>query len=88
MISEINDPQDVHTYQKKIEPMGALNMILWKNFCGLIPIRPLKIHCVAPTLSMKTNYCKSRRGIQPKVGVNPYSLQALLSKHPKRVRRT
>ena len=87
-ISEISDPQDVHMGWKKAEPLGALNMILGQIFIGLIPIQSLKFHCAAPTLSMKTSYCKSRRGIQPEVGVDLYSLQALLSKYPKRVKRT
>ena len=61
---------------------------MFKNISGLVPIRPLKIHLATPTLSMKTSYCKSRRGIQLEVGVESYGLQDLLSKHPKRVKRT
>ena len=61
---------------------------MFKNISGLIPIRPLKIHLATPTLSTKTSYSKSRRGIQLEVGVESYGLQDLLSKHPKRVKRT
>ena len=61
---------------------------MFKNISGLIPIRPLKIHLATPTLSTKTSYSKSRRGIQLEVGVESYGLQDLLSKHPKRVKST
>ena len=55
MIDEISDPQDVHMNWKKAKPLGALNMIRGQIFSGLIPIRPLKIHLVHPTLSMKAS---------------------------------
>ena len=73
---------------KKAKPLGALNMILGQIFNGLIPIRPLKIHCAAPILSMRVSYNKSRSRIQPEVGVDLYGLRGLLSKYLKRVKGT
>ena len=55
MIGEINDPQDVHMGGRKAKLLRALNMMLGQIFSGLIPIRPLKIHLVHPTLSMKAS---------------------------------
>ena len=71
---------------KKAKPFGVLNMIQGQTFSGLIPIRPLKIH-LPYALSMRASYHKSRSVIQPEVGVGPYNLQALMSKHPKRPRK-